>query len=227
MLNDYALKLTNVSKKFTQSNHELYIFDSVNLELEASHYYILRGESGSGKSTLFNMIAGFIQPDTGSIHVFGQDIQSLKGNDKSRYLSETIGIIYQDYHLQKHLSVYDNLASIMRFQGKTKQEYHDRVNDLINKVGLLGYVNHKPFQLSGGQQQRVAIARSLLNNPQLLLADEPTGNLDPENARNIINLLHSLQKEFSTTVITITHDNSLTLTDDRVYSIHNKTIVPV
>ncbi|MGD9580260.1 MAG: ABC transporter ATP-binding protein [Vampirovibrionia bacterium] len=170
--------------------------------------YCIKGKSGSGKTTLLNIVAGILSPDSGSVIINNTDICSLKESEKDKFRAKTIGYIFQNFNLLKGLTALENVILPMQF-AKTGSYDTDTAKSLLNKVGLETKHNYKPDQLSFGQQQRVAIARALVNNPSLLLADEPTGSLDKDTSTEIMNLILSLVKEYNITLLIATHDDSI------------------
>ena len=203
----------NLSKQFTSQEDGNYtsVFTDLDFEVEAETTLALVGPSGSGKSTLLNLISGLDNPSGGTVLVDGKDVHAMSANQSARFRNQTLGFIFQSHHLMPALSALENvmlpaLAGHGPLQGK---ELQDRAIQLLAEVGLLSRVKHLPSQLSGGEKQRVAVARALINQPKLLLADEPTGALDHANAENLINLLLEVCQKNQTTMIMVTHAHSL------------------
>jgi len=203
----------NLSKQFTSQEDGNYtsVFTDLDFEVEAETTLALVGPSGSGKSTLLNLISGLDNPSGGTVLVDGKDVHAMSANQSARFRNQTLGFIFQSHHLMPALSALENvmlpaLAGHGPLQGK---ELQDRAIQLLAEVGLLSRVKHLPSQLSGGEKQRVAVARALINQPKLLLADEPTGALDHVNAENLINLLLEVCQKNRTTMIMVTHAHSL------------------
>jgi putative ABC transport system ATP-binding protein len=163
------------------------------------------GKSGSGKTTLLNLIGGMDRPTSGEIIVVGKVISQMSRNELAHYRRNTVGMIFQAFHLIPSMSAWENVAMPMLFAGRSESERQARAKELLASVGLAHRYNHRPVELSGGEQQRVAIARALVNNPHFLLADEPTGNLDSRTSEEIVHLLHHIHKQ-GKTVLMITHD---------------------
>ena len=203
----------NLSKQFTgqEDGNHTPVFSDLNFEVEAETTLALVGPSGSGKSTLLNLISGLDNPSGGTILVDGKDVHTMSSDQSARFRNQTLGFIFQSHHLMPALSALENvllpaLAGHGLFEGK---ELQDRAIELLEDVGLLNRAKHLPGQLSGGEKQRVAVARALINQPKLLLADEPTGALDQANAENLINLLLEVCQKNRTTMIMVTHAHSL------------------
>lgn len=203
----------NLSKQFTgqEDGNHTSVFADLNFEVEAETTLALVGPSGSGKSTLLNLISGLDNPSGGTILVDGKDVHAMSADQSARFRNQTLGFIFQSHHLMPALSALENvmlpaLAGHGLLEGK---ELEDRATQLLEDVGLLKRAKHVPSQLSGGEKQRVAVARALINQPKLLLADEPTGALDQVNAENLINLLLEVCHKNRTTMIMVTHAHSL------------------
>lgn len=193
--------------------------DNVSFSVEKGEFVAIVGPSGSGKSTLLHILGGVDTATSGSVIIDKTDISTLDETALAIFRRRQIGLIYQFYNLIPILTVEENLTLPLLLDGRKPDQA--KVNNIIQKLGLSNRMNHLPNQLSGGQQQRVAIGRALINNPALLLADEPTGNLDSENSREIISLLRSFNKEFNQTVIMITHDERIALSADRIIAIED------
>ena len=203
----------NLSKQFTgqEDGNHTFVFADLNFEVEAETTLALVGPSGSGKSTLLNLISGLDNPSGGTIVVDGKDVHAMSADQSACFRNQTLGFIFQSHHLMPALSALENvmlpaLAGHGLLGGK---ELEDRATQLLEDVGLLNRAKHLPSQLSGGEKQRVAVARALINQPKLLLADEPTGALDQVNAENLINLLLEVCHKNRTTMIMVTHAHSL------------------
>jgi putative ABC transport system ATP-binding protein len=188
----------------------------INLKVKRGEYLTVMGPSGSGKTTLFNMIGGLDKPTRGKIYIDGRDLSRFSDRELSSFRSHRIGYIFQTFNLIPTLTALDNVALPMVFAGVSKQEREKRAAELLDRVGLGERLNHLPTELSGGQQQRVAIARALANNPSIILADEPTANLDLNTGLEIIGLLRDLNRELGVTVITNTHDLKVIEVSDRI-----------
>jgi putative ABC transport system ATP-binding protein len=201
-----SVQVTNVRKVYWRDQQEVPVLDGLSLAVAEGDFVALMGPSGSGKTTLLNLIGGIDQPTSGEVVVGGTDIGRLKGRDLARWRSRNIGFIFQLYNLIPVLTAQQNVELpllLVRMSGKERQR---RARTALELVGLGDRVKHYPRQLSGGQEQRVAIARALVSDPSLLLADEPTGDLDRKSAEEVLGLLQRLNQEFRKTVVMVTHD---------------------
>ena len=213
------LEIQNLSKTYGKGDVMVRALDNVSFSVEKGEFVAIVGPSGSGKSTLLHILGGVDTPTSGTVIIDKTDISSLDETALAIFRRRQIGLIYQFYNLIPILTVEENLTLPLLLDGRKPDKA--RLNDIITKLGLTNRIDHLPNQLSGGQQQRVAIGRALINNPALLLADEPTGNLDSENSREIIDLLRKFNKEFNQTVIMITHDEKIALSADRIIAIED------
>lgn len=217
------IKLTNVSKVVTSGSEQLTILHSLDLNIESGQFVSVIGPSGSGKSTLLGLIAGLDAPTSGEIHLDGRDITRMSEDELAEYRGRLLGFIFQSFHLIPSLTAYENILVPMEIMGVPHAR--DRAQSLLDEVGLHDRGHHYPSQLSGGEQQRVAIARAFANAPRILLADEPTGNLDSRNGSHIFDLLLKLNRERGTTLLLVTHDHQLADLADRKISLSDGRIV--
>lgn len=187
----------------------------INLKIQSGEFIALTGPSGSGKSTLLNLIGGLDRPTSGSLVVDGTDLGKQSDGKTASYRQKTVGMVFQSFNLLSHLSALQNVTMPGLLASRPKKEAISRAQDLLNRVGLSDKMKNLPAELSGGEQQRVAIVRALVNKPKIILADEPTGNLDRTNGKAIIELLMSVAREDATTLILVTHDESLAAKADR------------
>lgn len=201
------IELREVSKRVMSGDSPLTILDGIDLTVPAARSLAISGPSGSGKSTLLGLIAGLDAPTTGTIRIDGTDIGRLDEDALARLRGEKIGIVFQFFHLIPSLTALENVMVPMEIAGR--RDATARARALLEEVGLTGRAHHYPTQLSGGEQQRVALARALSNEPRILLADEPTGNLDSANGRHILELLVGIHERRRTTVVLVTHDSGL------------------
>ena len=208
------IELHGVSKTVQSGGDPLTIVHPLDLEIPTGQLLSIVGPSGSGKSTLLGLIAGLDMPTTGSIMVNGTDITSLNEDSLAEFRGRTVGFVFQFFHLMPSLTAFENILVPLEIIGKSNPQ--ERARDLMSEVGLAGRSHHYPSQLSGGEQQRVAIARALANTPPVLLADEPTGNLDSATGRSIIDLLVDVNRRHGTTVVPVSYTH---LTLPTIYSV--------
>jgi putative ABC transport system ATP-binding protein len=208
------IKAEGISKIYGSKN-PIKALDNVNISIEEGEYVSIRGPSGSGKSTLLNIIGCLDKPTKGQLTIAGTDISTLGDKDMAVIRRDKVGFIFQTFNLLPILNAVENVELPMENIGISKNEKRDRAMKLLKTVGLSERWNHRPSELSGGERQRVAIARSLANNPSLLLADEPTGNLDSRTGKSIMRLLRELNHNLGTTVVVVTHDDSMAKKADR------------
>lgn len=207
--NDLAVRAVDVVRQYQMGASLIRAADGVSLTIERAEFVALLGASGSGKSTLLNLIAGLDRPTAGAIYVLGRDLAKMSSEDLARYRRETVGMIFQSFNLVPTMTLEENIELPLRFAEVERGERAARVNEALERVGLIRRLGHRPPELSGGEQQRVAIARALVNRPALLLADEPTGNLDSHTGTEIMALLLELNRTLGTTVIMVTHERAL------------------
>ncbi|MCQ9328235.1 lipoprotein-releasing ABC transporter ATP-binding protein LolD [Pelistega suis] len=210
-----ALAIQGVTKTYFDGTETLSILRGIDLTVNAGEMLAIIGASGSGKSTLLHIMGLLDQPTTGSIKVDGQEASSLSENQRSRLRNEKLGFVYQFHHLLPEFSALDNVAMPLIMRRVGYAEARAKAEVVLGKVGLAQRVLHRPGELSGGERQRVALARALVANPVLVLADEPTGNLDTETAENMFTLLKEVNREFNTAFIIVTHDPKLAALADR------------
>ncbi len=211
------LEIRNLCKVYGTGETRVDALKNVSFDIEQGEFVAIVGPSGSGKSTLLHILGGVDVPTSGTCNISGTDIGKLDETKLAIFRRRNIGLIYQFYNLIPILNVEENMTLPILLDGKKPDK--KLLNDLVEKLGLKERLSHLPNQLSGGQQQRVSIGRALMNHPALLLADEPTGNLDSENSKEIIALLRKFNKENNQTVIIITHDERIALSADRVITI--------
>lgn len=217
------LETVNLSKIYGKGNTMVKALDNVTFSVDKGEFVAIVGPSGSGKSTLMHILGGVDTPTSGKVLIDGTDISKLKESALAVFRRRQIGLVYQFYNLIPILTVKENLTLPLLLDGKRPDPR--QLDYIIEKLGLTGRLNHLQSQLSGGQQQRVSIGRALINNPAIMLADEPTGNLDSANSKEIMSLLEGFNKEFNQTVIMITHDETIARTADRVISVVDGHIV--
>lgn len=213
------LEVKNLCKIYGKGETEVKALNDVSFSVDKGEFVAIIGPSGSGKSTLLHILGGVDVPTSGNVIINGEDISKLNETALAIFRRRQIGLIYQFYNLIPILTVEENLTLPLRLDGRKPDERQTEY--LVNTLGLENRLKHLPNQLSGGQQQRVSIGRALINNPALMLADEPTGNLDSENSKEIVSLLRKFNKEQNQTVIIITHDERIALAADRIIEIED------
>jgi putative ABC transport system ATP-binding protein len=213
---EYIVRTRDLMKEFKMGDERLKALNGVSVDIVRGEYISIMGPSGSGKSTLFNAIGGLDRPDSGSVFINDVDMAQLDANELAFLRCHTVGYIFQSYNLIQVMTALENVRLPTIFAGMNAEDGTKRAMDLLDLVGLNGRYDHKPTELSGGQQQRVAIARALANQPKIILADEPTANLDTKTGGEIIMLLRKLNKEQNVTVISATHDYKMLDVSDRI-----------
>lgn len=198
-------ELNNVSKTYRKRQHDVVAFRADKLSIARGEYVAMVGPSGSGKTTLLSILGGMLSPDAGTVRFIGESLYDLPVSERTRRRREQIGFVFQTFNLVPYLSALDNVSLPFFLSGVSKTEHRDRAAALLDQVGLSNRLEHKPGELSTGQQQRVALARTLANDPRVILADEPTGNLDPDSREAVLSLFDRFATE-GRTVIMVTHD---------------------
>ena len=219
------INVIDVSKRYSLGEVMVKALDNVTVSINRGEIVSIVGPSGSGKTTLLNLIGALDYIDSGTITIDGQELSKLSDKELSFVRRETIGYVFQNFNLLEELNAEKNIEMPLILSRKPKEERKKRVEELLNSVGLLERRNHKPDQLSGGEQQRVAIARALVNDPEIILADEPTGNLDSSTGKRILNLLIDLSKEHKKTLVFVTHDNEQAILAQRQLIMNDGTII--
>ena len=218
------ISVKNLKKTYFLGGEEVHALDDVSLSIREHEFVAIIGQSGSGKSTFMNMLGCLDRPDSGEITLDGTDILKCKEKELSVIRNKKIGFIFQQFHLLPKLSALENVELPLIYQGMPTKKRREKAVKALKAVGLEKRMNHKPNQLSGGQQQRVAIARALVGEPSLILADEPTGNLDSRSGKEIMMLLHNLYEE-GNTIVLITHDNNVAMEAPRQVQISDGKII--
>ncbi len=211
-----VVRTKDVEKIYTMGKVKVPALKGITVEVQTGEYISIMGPSGSGKSTLFNMIGGLDKPTEGYVYIDEVDVAQLDAYELAWLRCRKIGYVFQTFNLIPVMSALENVTLPMTFAGMTTDEARDKGLDLLDKVGLAERYSHKPYELSGGQQQRVAIARAMANSPSIILADEPTGNLDLATGKEIISLLGEMNQEEGVTIITATHDIKMLSASDRI-----------
>jgi putative ABC transport system ATP-binding protein len=219
------LKIENVWKIYQLGEIELAVLKGINLEILPGSFVVILGPSGSGKSTMLNMVGCLDLPSKGKIFLEGRDISKMSEDELSQIRGRKIGFIFQQFNLLHNLNALENVMIPMIFQNKPEEERMERAKSLLSSLGLGERMFHKPTELSGGEQQRIAIARALSNNPEIIVADEPTGNLDSATGKKIMEILTDLHKKEGKTIIVVTHDPTIANYSNQIVHIKDGQIV--
>jgi putative ABC transport system ATP-binding protein len=223
---DSLIRLRNLCRSYEEGGRKHLVLDDLNADFIKGETVALRGRSGSGKSTLLNLISGIDAPDSGEVEVAGHNIMTMSEHDRTLFRREHIGFVYQAFNLVSTLSISDNVRLVLELNGIGDPEAGKRIDDMLQAVELADRADSFPDVLSGGEQQRVAIARALVHRPSLLLADEPTGNLDDETAAAVVRLLEKLVRHTGNTMIVATHSARVASFCDRVFELRNGKLFP-
>ena len=222
---EVVIRVADVSREFMMGTEQVVALDHVNLEIRRGEFIGLTGPSGSGKSTLLYVMSGMDRPSSGEIWVLGLKISELDENALAHYRRSGIGFVFQGFNLIASMTALQNVELPLIFAGQPLRKRRDRAAQLLTRVGLGNRLDHKPNQMSGGQQQRVAIARALVNNPAVVYADEPTGNLDSHSGDEVMGLLHELHEKEGRTVVLISHDAAIVANAPRVVRLRDGRII--
>jgi lipoprotein-releasing system ATP-binding protein len=221
-----AVRARSLSKTYMGEAAPVAVFQNLDFELEEGVFAAVMGPSGVGKSTLLHLLGGIDRPDTGRVEIFGQTLDELSPKERARFRNENIGFVFQFHHLLPEFTAEENVAFPHRIAGVGAAEARRLARELLQRVGLADRLSHLSRSLSGGEQQRVAIARALARRPRLLLADEPTGNLDLESARVVFDLLTELHRERGMTTVLVTHNPELAKRCDKIFTMSREGILP-
>ena len=219
------IECIDLSKSFFINSNEIDVFNNINLTIQKGQLVAICGQSGAGKSTLLQILASLDNPSSGLIKYDDNTIESIKNSNLSSIRLNNFGFVYQFHHLLEDLTVIENISIPIEISNKSVKK--DEIIKIIDEVGLLHRINHHPWKLSGGEKQRVAIARALINKPDFIFLDEPTGNLDEDNAEIIQNLLIDISRKHEIALITASHDSNFIRNFDKIYKIHNKNLAEV
>lgn len=218
-MTDSIIQCTHLAKHFTDGGLETNVLSDINLAVSKGDRLAIVGSSGSGKSTLLHLLGGLDQPSSGTVTIHGHDINALSVNALSKLRNQSLGFVYQFHHLLPEFSALENVAIPLVIAGQQPKQAQQQAEDLLAKVGLSHRLIHKPSELSGGERQRAALARALITQPDCLLADEPTGNLDHRTAQTIFDLILNLNESLGTALIIVTHDNAMASQMDKVLTL--------
>ena len=205
-MSEALIELRKITKVYSRGGEDLVVLDRLDLDIPEGQFYALMGPSGSGKTTLLNIVGGLDRPDSGDVRVGSEDLSQMSTSDLAAWRSENVGFIFQGFNLIPVLTAYENVLLPLALQPLSGAERKKQAMYALELVGLADRANHRPTQLSGGQEQRVAIARALATDPKLIVADEPTGDLDRESADAVLDMLQRLSREMGKTVLMVTHD---------------------
>jgi lipoprotein-releasing system ATP-binding protein len=219
------IECIDLSKSFFINSNEIDVLNNINLTIQKGQLVAICGQSGAGKSTLLQILASLDTPSSGLIKYDDNAIESIKNSNLSSIRLNNFGFVYQFHHLLEDLTVIENISIPIEISNKSVKK--DEIIKIIDEVGLLHRINHHPWKLSGGEKQRVAIARALINKPDFIFLDEPTGNLDEDNAQIIQNLLIDISRKHDIALVTATHDSNFIRNFDKIYKIHNKNLAEV
>ena len=217
------IDIRDLTKTYHVGDVDVQALRGVNLAVERGEFLSVVGPSGSGKSTLFHILGGLTPPTSGEIQIEGRDLLKMTDAQRTNLRKTTVGFVFQKYNLLPTLTAEENIEIARDIAGRQEKDPH--FDEVLNLLGLAGRLQHKPRALSGGEQQRVAIARAIVNRPAILLADEPTGNLDSENSQVVLNLLRRLNHQFGQTILMITHDTDAATYGDRIVKMRDGRIV--
>lgn len=225
-MSKFILECHQLGKDFVDSTSVVRVFENINLQVQAGEAIAIMGRSGAGKSTLLHLLGGLEKPSHGEVLLNGSRLSQLNERDRGLLRNQTLGFVYQFHHLLPEFTALENVAMPLLLRRTTPSSAQHQAADLLDKVGLSHRVKHKPGQLSGGERQRVAIARALVTSPLCVLADEPTGNLDAENAANVMQLMLALKTEFQVSYIIVTHEQSVADKMERILILEDKMLRP-
>ncbi|MFN0111048.1 MAG: ABC transporter ATP-binding protein [Blastocatellia bacterium] len=225
-MSDVVIQANNLTKEYVRAEFRVMALDDANLQVHQGEFIALMGPSGSGKSTLLHLMAAMDRPSSGNISVFGQNLQALSDAEIARWRNTHIGFVFQSFNLIPVLTAMENVELPLKLTKLNKTQRREQAKRALELVGLGDRLGHTPRQLSGGQEQRVAIARAIVTDPDVILADEPTGNLDAASARDVLTLLGRLNKEFNKTLIMVTHDPGAAKTASKIRYLEKGKLLP-
>ena len=221
------IQVKNLHKIYTIGKNKVHALNGVSLDIYEGEFCAIVGTSGSGKSTMLNMLAGLEKPTKGEVIIGGEHIEKMNENQLVKFRRDHVGFIFQSFNLLQTMTAQENVALPLVFRGEDKKERLKKAGDLLDLVGLPDHKKHKPNEMSGGQQQRVGVARALVVDPEIIFADEPTGNLDSNTSKDIMNMMQKVVREQKKTLVMVTHDNHLAGFADRIFHIIDGKIVKI
>ena len=225
MSNTAILNCQQLGKTYTEGPNDVRVLEDINLHIKVGERLAIVGASGSGKSTLLHLLGGLDLPSTGSVWVDGQELSGMSDKKRGVMRNRYLGFVYQFHHLLPEFSALENVAMPLFIRGVDKKQAQDKAQSLLTDIGLEHRFDHRPTELSGGERQRTAIARALVTEPKVVLADEPTGNLDVDTASSVFDMMMELNKRVGTALVMVTHDNTLAARMDRVLRLDHGTVV--
>ena len=225
MSNTAILNCQQLGKTYTEGPNDVRVLEDINLHIKVGERLAIVGASGSGKSTLLHLLGGLDLPSTGSVWVDGQELSGMSDKKRGVMRNRYLGFVYQFHHLLPEFSALENVAMPLFIRGVDKKQAQDKAQSLLTDIGLEHRCDHRPTELSGGERQRTAIARALVTEPKVVLADEPTGNLDVDTASSVFDMMMELNQRVGTALVMVTHDNSLAARMDRVLRLDHGTVV--
>lgn len=220
-MSDFIINCENISKTYIDSNNKVEVLCDLNLKIARGDRLAIVGPSGSGKSTLLHLLGGLDLPSSGTVFINGKNWQNLSEKERCKERNHELGFVYQFHHLLPEFTALENVAMPLFIRNVSSKIALDSARDILNKVGLIKRISHKPAEMSGGERARVAIARALVHNPKCILADEPTGNLDKKTANIVFDLMLEINKENNTSLVIVTHDDKIAAKTDRVLTLNN------
>lgn len=224
---DYIIEIKNLFKLYRVGDEVVHALNGVDFQIHRGEFCAIVGTSGSGKSTLLNMLAGLEKPTRGEVKITGQNIEQLNEEELVKFRREHVGFIFQSFQLISTMNALENVALPLAFRGTSKEKRLKQAHDMLELVNLKKHKKHKPNQMSGGQQQRVGVARALVVDPDIIFADEPTGNLDSHTSEEVMKLMQQVVKEQQKTLVMVTHDSHLAKYADRIFHIIDGKIVRI